>query len=366
MFFTVSRLPDGRLPNHTQLGPWWFSHDNGWYKTEHGWYKGYENSYASVAWIQGTVTLSHDALRSFPLWWDQETLTLTNMLGQGQRIWADSLVDICDDELRLTKRDIVGEINTDTITVDQAVDAICENLKQKFSVVNSENRTNFKKLFVSGGIDTLTLLSVVKNLGMPCELLDYEHFEYDEFTNHNIQDIRKTHWAYGQIHHWRKPALLISGAYGDEFLFRGPHNIAIWAAWHDINLVNVLKTANGYHVGYFQKPANLTIFHDAFYHRANIKAMYPTYQDLVKHLLDTNANDHQHWHLGNTLTLTPFKDLELTKLMLRLDQQDLVDHIIDATVNKNIISKLYPAALKLLSHTKNQDSRCFLHQLHDI
>jgi hypothetical protein len=245
--------------------------------------------------------------------------------------------------------------------MDQAVNAISHCLIQKASQLLQPS-----KLFVTGGVDTLTLLALVKHLDMPCEILDYEHFEYDEFTNQNIIDLRKQYWAYNQIHHWRKPTTLISGAYGDEFLFRGPHNIALWAAWHDINLNQLLKTATGYHVGYFCKPENKVIFQQAFDQRSIIEAIYPTYTDLVRKIIDTNANDFQHCHLGNTITWTPFKDPELTKIVLRLNQQDLLDHILNATVNQQIISQLYPTVLKLMSSTKNQNSRQYLHRLNDI
>ena len=45
-----------------------------------------------------------------------------------------------------------------------------------------------------------------------------------------------------------------------------------------------------------------------------------------------NLHDHQHWHLENTLTFTPFKDIEITKLILQLAPEDLIKHFKDAVI----------------------------------
>jgi hypothetical protein len=361
MFFTISSVPDARLPEHENIGSVWFSHDAGWTNNGMTWSKGYTGNHLCFVWSQNRIDVDHDPTRCFPLWWDKDTKTLSNFLGTGERVWADQRIAIVDGQLVTEPADVIGTIDTDIVTMDQAVDLISANLIQKAVLLQEPAR-----LFVTGGIDTLTLLALVKHLDLSCDILDYEHFEYDEFTNQNITELRKQHWAYNQIHHWRRPTTLISGAYGDEFLFRGPHNIALWAAWHDIDLLRLLKTATGYHVGYFRKPENEIIFQQTFYRRSTIKAMYPTYTDLVRKIIDINANDFQHCHLGNTITWTPFKDPVLTKIVLQLNQQDLLKHILDAAVNKQVISKLYPNALKLLSATKNQDSRHYLHMLNDI
>lgn len=361
MFFTVSPLPDPRLPEHDNIGSWWFSHDAGWSSNSSTWTKGSPGNYLTLTFDTDRLDVAHDLSRCFPIWWNQNTKTLSNFLGTGDRVWADQKISVVDGQLLTSSLDVAGSIGTVIITRQQAVDAIIANLIQKIKSLQQPC-----KLFVTGGIDTLTLLALVKHTATSCEILDYEHFEYDKFTNENINDLKKQYWAYNQIHHWRQPTTLISGAYGDEFLFRGPHNIALWAAWHDIEINKIIKANKGYHVGYFCKPENEMIFQSAFDHRSTIKLLYPNYVDLVRKIIDTNANDFQHCHLGNTITWTPFKDSDLTKVVMQLGQQDLLEHIIDATVNKQIIACLYPKALTLLSATKNYNSRQFLHMLHEI
>ena len=88
-----------------------------------------------------------------------------------------------------------------------------------------------------------------------------------------------------------------------------------------------------------------------------VREHYPSYKDFMHDMIDINANDHQHWHLGNTLHWTPFKDLKLFELFLRLDPDAMMNQIIDASVSKGIIEHIMPGASSLLSKSKNIDYR---------
>lgn len=372
MFFTISPYQDTRLPNHTKLGNLIVSHDNGWQSTDAGLFKGYQytntncSNYALIKCCNDAITIEHDKFRSFPLWWDSSTSTLTNLLGTGESIWADKVLTMSCGKLEQTQTDVYGKIDVATVSLDSAIDFLISNFTQKFNLLAKQHYPHRKKLFVTGGVDTLMLLAFVKHCQIECNVIDYDHFEFDSFTNANIQPLKKHHWAYGQIHHWKEPTILLTGGCGDEFFFRGPYTIALWAAWHDIDIVSLLKRSSGYHVGYYLKDKNLKVFEDSFNIRDNIKDLYKTKEELIKQILNANINDHQHWHLGNTLTWTPFKDLELTKIILRLSEDEIIKHILDANINKQVIQRVYPKCLELLSTTKNSNPREHLGKLYSI
>jgi len=367
MFFSIAPQQDKRFFQHELIGSNWFSHDAGWTLVNNSWSKGYyHNSIAHGNFLcfnldNNSISVTHDELRACPLWWNSKTHTLTNLQGQGQQIWADDSVTINDLGLQSVKVDLFGDVNTDILSIDTVVDFIVENLLKKVQALKIEFDHVPKKLFVSGGVDTVLLYALCRHIDLDVELLNYEHFEYDRFTDYNIEDIKNHYWAYNQIHHWQEPSVLITGACGDEFLFRGPYTIAQWAAWHNIDIRQHLD--QGYHVEYFQKQHNLTIFQDWYSQQHNLKSL--SYKQLVQQILNCNANDYQHWHIGNTITWTPFKDLELTKIMLRLSPQDLLSQIIDATVTKQVIGRMYEPALKLVSNAKNLNSRRELWQLYN-
>jgi hypothetical protein len=151
--------------------------------------------------------------------------------------------------------------------------------------------------------------------------------------------------------------MLISGACGDEYFMRGPSTIAIWAAWHDIDVAEILEKTTGYHKKYFQKKNNIDQFKKQFSIRHQLKKQLPEKKYLIRHILNYNLNDFQHWHLGNTLTWTPLKNLEFTEQILSLPKDDLIDQIIDGAVTKKIMKFLYPESQDLISDNKNFFSR---------
>jgi hypothetical protein len=369
MFFSLSKEPDTRFPHQDRFGSWWFSHDEGWHNFSNTWLKGYRQgatgNYAEFELAADCITLKHGKNRSFPLWWNDQTLTLTNLLGQGQPIRSDKRVMLFADWLIIENADIHGTIDTSPVSRDQAVDLLVQSLNHKVDYFQTFSNSYDRRLFVTGGIDTITILAMMREAGT-FEQIEYQHFAYDYFTNHNMEKIREKHWGYRQIHHWTNENILLSGATGDEYMMRGPNTIALWCAWQDIDLVEILKKSTGYHVHYFLRPKNLAIFQDAYQRRDQIRDQYPTYTDLVRQILDVNANDHQHWHLGRTITWTPFLDPGLTKIMLRLSVDDLLSQFINAQISRDIIHRYNPILDLLLSDSKNQNMRQNLHRLSDI
>lgn len=359
MFFTLGPDIDDRFNQHHRIGNFWFSHDAGWIQTSSGWTKGYgDNEFGNWCSLNSrgdTVVLDHDQYRSFPLWWDGKSLT--NLLGTGKNIWADDRVIVTPDGLETHKVDVIGTIPDMVVTKDHAVDVIAKRLENNLRWLLDNLLDHPKKIFLTGGTDTAVIYAVMKYLKLDFETIDYEYFKYDWFTNHNITNIRKQHWAYRQIHHWTDSCVFVTGSCGDEFLFRGPEQIAIWAAWNDIDLERLLRSSDGYHRAYFLADKNLSLIKTAYSKRNEIREKYPTRPDLLRKLLDSNINDHQHWHLGKTLTYTPFKDLELTKVMLSLSPDDLLGQILDAEINRRLIERFCPECNIYMSSSKNYNHR---------
>lgn len=355
MFFAISKSRDLRFPNHTVLGDWIVSHDDGWSCDNNRISKGIANNWLAIIVDNNKLRLNHGKYRSFPLWWNVETQTLTNLNGTGEQLWADSLVALTTDSLEKTHTDVIGDIDTSEVTVEHAIASIKDILLESVAIKTPEHL----KLFLTGGIDTLLLLALLKHTGShDYEYIGSEHLDYDWFVNNNFETIKNLHWGYKQMHHWADPSCLISGCPGDEFFVRGPAAIALWCAWHNIDFIKHLNTAEpGYHTGYFLKEENLQLFVDAYKNRGQLQKDYPTKEEFNRQILNMLVNDHQHWHLGNTLTWTPYLDLEIPKLILRLSDKDLLDHFVNATINKHLISQLDPSVIGMLSTTKNANTR---------
>jgi hypothetical protein len=59
--------------------------------------------------------------------------------------------------------------------------------------------------------------------------------------------------------------------------------------------------------------------------------------------------------LGHTLTFTPFKDIDILRLVLELDTNTLVENIADASIQKQLIMRRDPQLLQFLVRNKNDD-----------
>lgn len=366
MFFSLARVRDPRFPCHTQLGPWTLNHDHGWQQHDDcvvktlgacnddlGFWTQFQNT-------NHGVELRHARLRGYPLWWDRDRAVLTNLAGTGERIWTDDRVTIGEHDITCTKVDVIGALDIATISSHHAVARISDILVGRVEHLFRQTPHLTKRYFATGGVDTAMIGACLDCLGVIYQALDYEHFEYDAFTNAVKDVLRENYWAYRQIHHWRSPAVLLTGSGGDEFLMRSPATIALWCAWHDVDLMDVLSRRTGYHKQYFSREKNRNIIQQAWRIKHEIRAQYPTYQDLVRQICNINANDHQHWHLGNTFTWSPYHDLELTKIMLSLDFDSLIDHFVDAAVTRQIINNLSPGSIVPLGSDKNLHARSVL------
>ena len=64
-------------------------------------------------------------------------------------------------------------------------------------------------------------------------------------------------------------------------------------------------------------------------------------------------NDWQHWHLGNTLTWTPLRDLDIIKCLLRLPPELALGQIMNSDISQQLIEKNCLGLTQVMSSQKN-------------
>lgn len=381
MFFSVTPVVDYRFPINHKISQGYLNVDYGWQQTRIDctdvFFKGYteeidfaqvirelltdptprhRGNFAVMLSDKNSCIITHDVNRSFPLYW-YENLMVTNLVSDEHyvQIYADRYITLNNSfKSAETFFDCYGRIDTDLISLEDCTSELKKLLITKFQ--NTQTRNLPLKIFLSGGVDTLMMYAILKDQCAEFEFVNYEHFDYDIFTYKNKSAIKKNYWAYSQIHHWHEPSILITGSVGDEFFFRGPNTIAVWAAWHKINVLELLTNPTDYHYSYFNKPSNQEVFKSAWTAQEQIRKLYPTEHDLIKQILNINVNDHQYWHINNTLTMTLYKDIEITKLILRLPKDELIKQILDAGINKDLIKMFNPRLSDLLTTNKNYNN----------
>ena len=115
---------------------------------------------------------------------------------------------------------------------------------------------------------------------------------------------------------------------------------------HGTSLFDILKPED-YHwkhcQGYFKKGLD-------------VGSIDPDINKVREQVMNRNSNDHQHWHIEETIHFTPFKDSRILSLITMSSKDQLVLQARDAHINRLLIEKLDPDKLKKISAYKNHDS----------
>jgi hypothetical protein len=111
----------------------------------------------------------------------------------------------------------------------------------------------------------------------------------------------------------------------------------------------ITTTSSGSQLEYLSLPKNFGIFSQQIQEHQPDKSLHDVYQQLC----NANLNDWQHWHIGNTLTWTPLRDLELFKLFLQLPVDQVKSQVLDSTISRDLIERNVPGLSTALSPQKN-------------
>ena len=371
MFFSIGRDSKDNFSFHYQLGPFAVSTDAGW--TQHcdanrtAVYKGYADTdqlinvldqiaqqtepelfgnFCVIVYdhVSERLLIQTDRLRSFPIYVNSDSVT--NLVPGARTVWTDTVISIDRDfVVTESKFDVIGPIDTTPVTTEQVVDLIHLRLAEKTQQFVKHNTLPIKT-FLSGGVDSLLVYSYLQSHCTDYELVKCNITEYDQFWLMNSGDI-SGHWAYTQIHHWLEPCVLTSGAPGDEFMLRSPSTADMFLKYHGMCITDLLQQHTWLHTEYFGLEKHLNLFE-----QQTVDITMPM-QQLHRFLCNIVVNDWQHWHLGNTQTWTPLRDLEIFKLFLRLPAQEAVPQIMNSHISLELIRRNRPELTELISDQKN-------------
>lgn len=375
MFFSISRQQKDNFTDTQNLGDLWLHLDAGWHHASDAnreiWYKGYVDdfdihdnlrflvqdrlprftgNFAIIEFDRASrkISISSDLYRSFPIFVHDDEVT--NLIPSSRVIWCDNTIDI-DQDLRLTEQNInvVGDINIDPVDLSVVIDNIHDILTRKTQKFLSHNRLPIR-CFLSGGIDSLLVYSYLSANTKNYSIVRSSHVDYDRFWLKNHGTLTHNFWGYSQIHHWNQPTVLTSGTPGDEFMLRSPCTVDLWLKAHDHKMLDLLTSDrwnNCLHLNYFKRPNYLDIFANQ-----QLDPRMPK-KYLARKLCNMVLNDWQHWHLGETLTWTPLRDLDIFKWLLRLPLDHALTQIMDSSISKQLIARNDPTLLSVISTQKN-------------
>ena len=370
MFFSVSTKPDSRFTHSTKFQNLVVSYDSGWHCAGNYLYKGYANDFALAAQLdcidqqpgnfcvmvfdheQGTVTVKTSRYRSFPICVNANCIDNLTETVADRIIWSNTEITV-DQQLQITERELdqLGTVPTDVVSTEEVVDRIYNIIDRTVASFLRNNRLPLK-VFLSGGVDSMLVYSFLCRHTDQFELVPGEAFEFDDFWTRNKDAICNS-WAYNQLHHWLNPCVLMTGTPGDEYMLRSPALANMYLMHHRTSIPEQLDVYGPcMQHRYFSKAENMDIFQAQLADK-KVQQLVTSRAGLFRQLCNENINDYQHWHLGNTLTWTPLRDLEIFKLMLQLPVEVAVDQIMDSTVSKQLIARNNPELLNYVAVEKN-------------
>ena len=366
MFFNICRRPLPNFPCQWLLGDLVINTDQGWQKQSVGSYeivyKGYldravlsqnleqlvtdtvpvhTGNFCAIAYHrqEKTFRICSDLWRSFPIYLDPG-IGINNLIPTDRVAWTDSLVTFDSDLLvQEIKFDAIGALDSHRADT-QSIRNLLLDKSQDFY----DNNPAPIKIFLSGGVDTMLVYSLVLALDLPHEMIWANHIEHDHFWLQNHRDIQQ-HWAYQQIHHWTDPSVLASGAPGDEFMMRSPTTANLWLLAQGSSIPDLIQSGD-LHWAYYNKPVHQSLFQQQ-------KIDHTPIENIKNHLCNIVLNDWQHWHLGRTLTWTPLRDLDLFKIVLSMDTNRIKSQISSSEVSIDVMEQNPPGLSKMISDQKN-------------
>lgn len=375
MFFHIGKTSQNNFPYNHKTKNLVVSLDEGWsyIQDQHGndiWYKGYldrgylhdnvldiaveeepqnTGNFCVIKVFDRGIIIRADKLRSFPLYYQQD-IGLTNLNKLSETFWTDSYVMLNNDlSIIHSKYDAIGSIDDSELSFDSVIRQIDQILDQKTQEFIAENKLPIR-VFLSGGIDTSLVYSYIQKHTNDYKLVPYSHCDFDYFylKNHNILS---KFWGYTQIHHWKDSCVLASGAPGDEFTVRSPTTANLLLLHYGLSIPKLLKTdeyKDCLHSEYYNKSSYNKLWKEQEQNYLNTSL-----KNTIDKCCHYNINDWQHWHLGNTLTWTPLRDLRIFKLIARLPVDNLKQQIMNSVIQRTLIDKNNPEILNYLSTKKN-------------
>lgn len=298
------------------------------------------------------TTITHNIDRSFPL--IRKDNCISNLyIEPGKNIWADCFLKV-DGAFTVEKNYFDAfQKKYQQYSFDEALEKVHHILLNTFENFLKQNKKPIK-IFLSGGIDTLTCYTYLDYFTKNYELVDYEYHKFTHFYKQNYHERIRKFWGYTQCHTWGdSPAVLVTGSCGDEYFLRGPITANLILMHHNVNVFELFKDKdNCYHYHYFNREKNKDIFTEQLNNNST-KLLVQNKQTVNDYVCDMLVNDHQHWHLDETVFFTPFKNMEIAKIILGLPKENFINQVLDAEFNKKLIELINPKNLSLLSKQKN-------------
>lgn len=312
--------------------------DKGWHVKNNIYFKGYSCECSIEESIDDIINgyqpngiwavicnnkIYHSILRGFPLYQKDEDLTNIPNLNNFQLVYNN--INWLTDN---------SELPVD-IVVDKVLDILQDNIN---GFVKYNNET--LKVLLTGGLDSTVIFALmhtysnVKLVKSPNKVRTY--------NSKLINYLNKNHWAYNIIDIYHDKVFNLTGFAAEVMTMRGYDVFNLLCQKNNKNIFDIISE-NDY------------VYH--FLNRRNLKKRLSEKVEILSDwrlaMLKTLDVDYYIWHLDHNFHFVPFYDKRIPEVCVKLNYNDLIENCKNGIIEREIIKKINPKFLTLVSQYKN-------------
>lgn len=341
MFFVLGKKPYHNFSHFYNLSNGLIlSTDDGWTQTDNIITKGYSANHCSFTCSGDKVTISYPYFRTFPLSYNNSSITNLFML---ENKISNCIVSV-NNNFQITtatmnnviNKTLYSKLRTDNDILEEIHNILLETF-ESFLISN----TLPLKIFLTQGLDSTLAWAYLDTFTKQYEIVKGIKFHDSNFWLKNQQYIQNNYWSYTCSASWKDPCVLVTGGYGDPCFLRGASTARQVLAQRNIDIDTVLKESDYQYLS----------FKESMPYSNNTVKLSKT--KFMINLTQNILNQYQFWHLDNTMYFTPFKNLSIAYLLLQVSDELLEQQVLNGEVQRMLIQRLAPEKLTTLQHQKN-------------
>jgi hypothetical protein len=317
-------------------------------------------SFTAIMEENDNIFIKHDNNRSYPIYSNNKKCELTNLRSHDNdtnKLWYDHLLQVNTTKkmIKVSLQERDNTIDHNYVSLENTCDKIFNMLNteiQQFSLYNKDPI----KIVPTCGIDNTLVMGLLRYNKIPFEVIDYEYKKWSYFFKKNRRSLINTHgelfltdgFTWGD-----QPVIVANGYHADQYFLRDYIPLYLVCKQHDLDLDSI---AEKYQASYTYK--NHVEQRNDYQNRlSSIIEECDRDTNLYEKVYEILNGTYLLWHLEETTYWSPFKNSSITKHILSMPIEHIVDNAFNVTIQKRLLEKAWPEFSQVVTEEKNVFSK---------
>lgn len=311
-------------------------------------------SFTAIMSKDDKVYIVSDNSRQYPIFVNPKDTILTNLTKHDTVVYAD--VSLCIDcgsgEVQKHYHKTLFEKQVDVSLTDTS-SMILQTLNSDISYFKNTYK-NPIKVIPTGGIDSTLLIALLKHNNVDFEVIDYEYKKWTYFYKKNRKEVDEnipSRMFMKVGHSWgEQPTTLANGWHADQHFFRLYLPFIVFCKMKSLDFKETLE-ANKDSYSYDKLKHKIgERMQDSLSVIDGIVDLESGYNKIFEII----RASFQPWTFEQTLYWSPYKNIEITKHILQMNDDDVIKNTMEASVQRHILEQIDPNLLDVITPTKNE------------